>query len=63
MKRLYESPILELSEFEVEDIIMESKSLGQASLEAMQEAEVQEVMAALKNSYTIKRNGTDFTGW
>ena len=63
MKRLYEAPTLEFSEFEVEDIIMESVSLGQANLEAMEDAEIAEVMAALQKSYTVKRYGTDFTGW
>ncbi len=64
MKRLYEAPILEFSEFEVEDIIMESVSLGQANLEAMEDAEIQEVMAALQRSYTVQKyNSNQFKGW
>lgn len=64
MKKLYEAPNLEFSEFEVENIIMESTSLGQANLEAMQEAEIAEVMAALQKSYTVQRYNKDqFKGW
>ncbi len=65
MKKLYEAPIIEFSEFEIEDVIMESVSLGEANLEHMEETEWQEynaVMNALKKSYTVKRYGTDFTG-
>ena len=64
MKRVYEAPTLEFSEFEVEDIIMESDSLGQANLEKLEDTEEYEaVMAALQKSYTVNRYGTDFTGW
>lgn len=66
MKKLYEAPSIEFSEFEVEDIIMESVSLGKANLESMEQnekAEYDAVMAALKRSYTVKRYGTDFIGW
>ena len=66
MKKLYEAPIIEFSEFEIEDVIMESVSLGEANLENMEKNEQEEynaVMNALKQSYTVKRYGTGFTGW
>ena len=67
MKKLYEAPVLEFSEFEVEDIIMESISLGQANLEQMEAGELEQynaVMAALRKSYTVQKySSNQFKGW
>ena len=65
MKKLYEAPALEFSEFEVEDIIMESISLGQENLEKLEKTEqFDAVMEALQKSYTVQKyNRNQFTGW
>ena len=66
MKKIYEAPTIEISEFEVEDIIMESnfKSLGAEALESMETDEYNAAVTILSGAgYEVKRFGTDFKGW
>ncbi len=68
MKKIYEAPTIEISEFEVEDIIMESnfKSLGAEALENAEttEAEYNAAVSILSGAgYQVKKFGKDFQGW